>query len=103
MIETNNVINRILCDGICSKCKYGKVVPDPDPDDWFNDDDCAVFCTNPNNNMVKEWPSKSQRDKIMEVERYKSYVTNNNWTYIVGMLRPYEVNKIAKSNNRIEM
>ena len=93
----------MICNGICSKCKYCKVVPDPDNGDFFNDDDCAVFCANPNNNMEKEWTSKSQRDKIMRVERYKDYVTNKKWTFIAGMLRPYEVNKIAKSNNRIEM
>jgi hypothetical protein len=29
----------------CMKCPHHKVVRDPDPDDWFCDDDCAVLCT----------------------------------------------------------
>lgn len=28
----------------CSKCPYGAVYPDPDPDDWFCDDDERVYC-----------------------------------------------------------
>lgn len=29
----------------CMDCKYHDVLPDPDPDDWFCDDDLKVICT----------------------------------------------------------
>lgn len=28
----------------CMDCPESSVIPDPDPDDWFCDDDCAVVC-----------------------------------------------------------
>jgi hypothetical protein len=28
----------------CLDCENHKVIPDPDPFDWFNDDDVAVVC-----------------------------------------------------------
>ena len=28
----------------CTECIHHKIVADPDPYDWFNDDDCAVRC-----------------------------------------------------------
>ena len=42
-----------FCDKKCLKCKYHTIVPDPDPDDWFNDDDMAMYCTNPDNSMER--------------------------------------------------
>lgn len=42
------------CSGKCSQChKYVKVVPDPTDPDPFNDDDVAMFCSNPSNNMER--------------------------------------------------
>ncbi len=29
----------------CVDCPHHAVRPDPDPDDWFNDDDVLVICT----------------------------------------------------------
>ena len=29
----------------CIECPFHKIIPDPDPDDWFCDDDIAVICT----------------------------------------------------------
>jgi len=29
----------------CIDCPFHKVIADPDPTDWFNDDDVAVVCT----------------------------------------------------------
>jgi hypothetical protein len=29
----------------CTKCPFHKILPDPDPDDWFCDDDVKVMCT----------------------------------------------------------
>ena len=28
----------------CSQCPFGKIMDDPDPNDWFCDDDCKVVC-----------------------------------------------------------
>jgi len=28
----------------CLSCESHDVIPDPDPDDWFNDDDVAIIC-----------------------------------------------------------
>ena len=28
----------------CDNCRHLRVLPDPDPDDWFNDDDQKVVC-----------------------------------------------------------
>lgn len=28
----------------CTSCKYHEIIPDPDPYDWFCDDDCAIRC-----------------------------------------------------------
>lgn len=41
--------NVIEIDGIvvslCVQCKHHQIIPDPDPNDWFNDDDVAIICT----------------------------------------------------------
>ena len=29
----------------CTECPFHKVLPDPDPYDWFCDDDVKVICT----------------------------------------------------------
>lgn len=84
------------CSGKCGQChKYVKVVPDPT--DPFNDD-VAMFCSNPNNNMEREWTSPSQRQRIMTNPTYAKYVNGNHWTYIGGMLRPYEIDDIHGGN-----
>lgn len=80
------------CDKKCVSCKWSHIVDMPDPDDWFNDDDKAIYCSNPNNNMEKEWTSPSQRSRIIENEQIKYQLdTNPFWTFIAGMLRPYEL------------
>jgi hypothetical protein len=28
----------------CTQCKMHEIIPDPDPNDWFCDDDVAVVC-----------------------------------------------------------
>ena len=28
----------------CTDCPYHRVIKDPDPEDWFNDDDQAIVC-----------------------------------------------------------
>lgn len=44
----------------CRECPHCLIVPDPDPEDWFNDDDEKALC-------------KKSENKLIE-----------------GMLRPYE-------------
>ena len=29
----------------CKQCPHHRIINDRDPEDWFNDDDCAVTCT----------------------------------------------------------
>lgn len=36
----------------CMECQYHEVRPDPDPDDWFNDDDVKVVCMKANKNVT---------------------------------------------------
>ena len=47
-------------------CPSHKVIADPDPHDWFNDDDEAVLCTltqgNPNHNSEGEWHHEKQNE-----------------------------------------
>lgn len=82
------------CDKKCVGCKWCHIVEMPDPDDWFNDDDKAIYCSNPNNNMEKEWTSLSQRRRVIENEQIKFQLESHDyWTFIAGMLRPYELGK----------
>lgn len=32
----------------CIDCPFHKIIPDPDPSDWFNVDDVAIVCTKSN-------------------------------------------------------
>lgn len=36
----------------CIDCSCHTVLPDPDPDDWFCDDDVKVRCTRANRNIT---------------------------------------------------
>lgn len=55
----------------CVDCKHHDVVNDRDPDDWFNDDDCAVLC--------KLSPNKKKEP-------------GNRWEFrsVTSMCRPYK-------------
>ena len=86
------------CNGNCSKCNWCRIVKDPTDADLFNDDVAAMFCANPNNSMELEW-NPSQRKKVMENPNYAVYVKYNKWTFIAGMLRPYEVDEIHGIGN----
>lgn len=90
------------CSGKCAQChKYVQVVPDPTDPYPFNDDDVAMFCSNPNNNMKREWTSPSQRKMIMANPTYAHYVNEKHWTFIGGMLRTYELDDIRGGNVEI--
>lgn len=36
----------------CIDCPFHKVLEDPDPNDWFNDDDVKVVCTKKRNKNI---------------------------------------------------
>lgn len=36
----------------CTECPAHKVLPDPDPNDWFNDDDVKVVCGHADRNIT---------------------------------------------------
>lgn len=36
----------------CIDCGYHEIIPDPDPDDWFCDDDVKVVCRSHNRNIT---------------------------------------------------
>jgi hypothetical protein len=65
----------------CINCPHHCIVADPDPSDWFNDDDEAIVCSltpNPKKNTA----SKYRADH----SEYRS---------VAASLRPYETAKIA--------
>lgn len=50
----------------CIDCSFHKVISDPDPYDWFCDDDKAVVCTktkNDDQNETSEYTSDRQEFK----------------------------------------
>lgn len=47
----------------CMDCPSHKVIADPDPHDWFNDDDQAVLCTLTNGNPDHNPESRYHSDK----------------------------------------
>jgi hypothetical protein len=63
----------------CTDCKYHKVIPDPDPHDWFNDDDVAVVCTIDKNDRLDE---SSNRLVLQQEHRI-----------ITTACRPYHIKK----------
>lgn len=38
--------------GSCIECSFHRVLPDPDPDDWFCDDDVKVICSKLNKSIT---------------------------------------------------
>ena len=36
----------------CTECPFHEVLPDPDPYDWFCDDDVRVYCNKANKNIT---------------------------------------------------
>jgi hypothetical protein len=53
----------------CLDCPFHKVIADPDPLDWFNDDDQAVICTKVNRkpNMNSQYLADKQEFKTVTV------------------------------------
>lgn len=66
----------------CIDCPHHRIMSDPDPDDWFNDDDEALVCLHPE--CHREYSSAEERC----YRGWKSVV-------IEGSCRPYEIPKIT--------
>ena len=65
-------------DSKCINCKFHKIIPDPDPLDWFCADDEAIVCTK----MIHEIDLKSKygvdRQKFRPIDiGLRSYQTKN--------------------------
>lgn len=37
----------------CRECPHCRIVPDPDPSDWFNDDDEKAFCREAGHKLIE--------------------------------------------------
>lgn len=70
----------------CIQCPFCVVVPDPDFDDWFCDDDEAVCCKHP------DYPVEEQS------EYYKTHHISK-YPVIEGSNRPYETKKVSVPNH----
>lgn len=45
-------MSKIVKIDSCVDCPFHSVLPDPDPNDWFNRDDVRVFCTRKSKNAT---------------------------------------------------
>ena len=66
----------------CLDCANHRLVPDPDPDDWFCDDDVAVVCA-----MTRRPPDTKSRYAV-DRQPYRS---------VVSGCRPYFVRPNSKA------
>lgn len=66
----------------CLDCAFHKVIPDPDPFDWFNDDDQAVVCTK--KKQKKDLESKYRADQ----QEFKTVTVSS---------RPYKLRKESET------
>lgn len=64
----------------CINCAFHSIIRDPDPVDWFNDDDVALVCTQKKNSHINP-DSKYLADR-------------NPHKVVGGSLRPYEVKRV---------
>lgn len=61
----------------CIDCPNHKVIADPDPTDWFNDDDVAVVCKLATNKERNKFP-----DNVAYQQKFR---------VISSMCRPYNI------------
>lgn len=52
MANEKDSTQKIISITNCIDCPFHSVRPDPDPDDWFNDDDVKVVCTKTNKEIT---------------------------------------------------
>ena len=69
----------------CVKCPHHLDIADPDPHDWFCDDDRAIVCTLVKNRRRNKEKSKYQADR----SEFKT---------VSGSCRPYEVSKVTPAS-----
>lgn len=68
---------------VCTSCKYCKVEPDPDPYDWFNDDDVKIHCSLCEKDVAcslrpyEAYSFKIARDRCPMTEEYKAKKMQN--------------------------
>ena len=67
----------------CIECQFHKIIQDPDPHDWFNDDDEAIVCTKCT--QIPDTKSKYSADRSSN-------------KVIEGSLRPYETKNVKIPN-----
>ncbi|MCA9354880.1 MAG: hypothetical protein KC877_05150 [Candidatus Kaiserbacteria bacterium] len=65
----------------CLDCPYHQVISDPDPDDWFCDDDQAVVCT------------QAANPKRQLSSRYAADLSP--YRVVMPAIRPYNLRKEA--------
>lgn len=66
----------------CMDCMLAKVVPDPDPDDWFCDDDVAVECLASGNSPERHVSGSYQMGDPMVTVGCRPYNTRKETTPI---------------------
>ena len=69
----------------CIQCPFHKRVPDPDPDDWFNDDDETLLCTHP------RCPVDDYTNRQREYYKKRGWIGEGR--VITSGERPYHINK----------
>lgn len=45
----------------CRECPHCRIAPDPDPDDWFNDDDEKALCKEVGNKLIERMSRPYER------------------------------------------
>lgn len=63
----------------CCQCPNHKVIADPDPNDSFNADDCAIVCT-----KMKQTPNKQS----------KHLADHSEFRIVECGIRPYHTNNV---------
>jgi len=67
----------------CIDCPNHRVINDPDPEDWFNDDDVAVVCILAKNDEKGKFP--------------ESVAYAQDFRVITSMCRPYNTREESKT------
>jgi|TARA_Y100000310_G_C20598448_1_gene771731 hypothetical protein len=67
-LTKKEVIDKLVPEKSCMDCNHHKIIYDPDPEDWFCDDDVAVVCLkvlNKNRNLNSKWESDHSEYKAI--------------------------------------
>lgn len=76
----------------CRECPHCRIVPDPDPSDWFNDDDEKAFCReagHKNGNSTIPFPYEFKYEKeyvwIKIEENWFKIILLRGWGHLTGV------------------